>query len=392
VISLAAFVLVLGGTALSGLHASSLTAEDAPNSRLPIDPSDPAPYDFAAPAHDAPVMAQNTGDWVVAPVPGYNPSQGANLKFLAQYISPPDPSAPAGAPNDVVALGGFYTEEKSHGFGAAYSGSFTEDRFRVLGVAGAARIHYDFYGIGTNSGKLGRSIPVEQDMGFGLVQLLGRVRAGLYGGLRVQALTVDSRVDFSPPGGPILPPAERHLDTNSIGPVLQWDTRDNQFFPTRGQFAELHVDVFSDAMGSDTNYEVYDFAYNVYLSLPHDGVLASRFRFRGTSGKVPIIGMGQLGQGPDIRGYIDGQYRDRQLAAGQVEYRRFFTPRWGAAIFGGAGEVVSSIDDFSGGDLLWAGGAGLRARLSKKNPVSFRLDFAYGKEGPASYVTVGEAF
>lgn len=122
-------------------------------------------------------------------------------------------------------------------------------------------------------------------------------------------------------------------------------------------------------------------------------MLAARFYLRDAVGDdVPFFGLSQLGQRSDIRGYIDGQYRDHLLLAAQAEYRRFFTPRWGAALFGGVGTVAPDFGELDPDDLLWAGGGGLRYRLSRRNPVSLRLDFAYGKDGPAWYLTMGEAF
>jgi hypothetical protein len=46
----------------------------------------------------------------------------------------------------------------------------------------------------------------------------------------------------------------------------------------------------------------------------------------------------------------------------------------------------------NGSDLLPSGGLGVRFRIAKANPVNFRLDYAYGNDGSAVYLSVGEAF
>jgi hypothetical protein len=39
-----------------------------------------------------------------------------------------------------------------------------------------------------------------------------------------------------------------------------------------------------------------------------------------------------------------------------------------------------------------AAGVGVRYRLSKENPVNYRIDYAYGKDGGNFYFAVGEVF
>jgi len=331
------------------------------------------------------------GDWVIAPIPGYDPSQGANIKAIAEYVFAPDKDASPDTPKDIIGLGAFYSEEHSRALGAAYSGSLDHDTWRLLALAGIGRLNYDFYGVGT--GSAGRSIPVEQDMGFGLVRIMRRVHSHLFAGVRAQAMSIDSRARLTVPGGPSIPPFERQMTTAALGPTLQWDTRDNQFFPTRGDLVDFKADFFGEAVGSDIDYQVYDFDWNHYEPVAASGgVIAARARLRGTGGDVPFFGMGQFGQGCDLRGYIDGKYRDRMLAAFQVEYRQFFTRRWGFAAFGGTGSVAGKLDELLSEEQLWSAGGGLRFRMSEKNPISLRVDFAYGRDGPAWYVSVGEAF
>lgn len=194
--------LLLCLPALSVFGASD-ALDTSPGTSLTADPTAAAPYvvnPLPGPSAPAPVetathaaAADKAAEWIVAPIPGYDPSQGANIKVLAQYVFAADKDAPAGEPKDVIGFGGFYSEEKSRGLAGAYSGSLDHDTWRLLALAGAGRLNYDFYGVGTGSGSAGRSIPVEQDMGFGLVRAMRRLHADLFGGLRAQALVMDSR-------------------------------------------------------------------------------------------------------------------------------------------------------------------------------------------------------
>jgi hypothetical protein len=80
------------------------------------------------------------------------------------------------------------------------------------------------------------------------------------------------------------------------------------------------------------------------------------------------------------------------LLAGQVEYRHWFTERFGAVAFGGVGAVAPQVHEFNVNELLPSIGAGLRYTIAEENNVNLRLDFAYGRDDYAIYFGVGEAY
>jgi len=47
----------------------------------------------------------------------------------------------------------------------------------------------------------------------------------------------------------------------------------------------------------------------------------------------------------------------------------------------GLARVAKDLSDFNTGDIVAAAGVGVRYRLSKENPVNYRIDYAYGKDG-----------
>jgi hypothetical protein len=69
-----------------------------------------------------------------------------------------------------------------------------------------------------------------------------------------------------------------------------------------------------------------------------------------------------------------------------------FAGRFGIVGFGGVGGVGPKFTKIAFGDLLPSGGAGVRFRLTKKNPINFRVDYGVGKTGGTVIVGVAEAF
>jgi hypothetical protein len=64
----------------------------------------------------------------------------------------------------------------------------------------------------------------------------------------------------------------------------------------------------------------------------------------------------------------------------------------GVALFGSAGQVLRSGGDFRPGDQHYAGGGGVRVRLSRAERVSLRIDVGFGPNESGVYFALGEAF
>lgn len=329
---------------------------------------------------------EDGNEWVVAPIPTLNPSQGFGLQVIGQYVFK-SPTQAEETPASILAVGGFYTEEKSWGAFGGYLGHWQDDEWRPMAGAGYADVNYDFYGIGNGQAEYDHSTRIDQQVTFGLAQLMRRIVPGVYAGLRVAAS--DSHVATSGINSPpiVLPPLDLDINGYSVGFVAQWDTRDNQFYPKSGQYANLSA-TYHDG---DYTYQTYVFSWNGYYSLGDKTVIAARGFLRDTAGDAPFYALSQFGMHNDLRGYKSGKYRDNAMFATQVELRRQLSSRWGFVVFAGVGEVMPAFDELNADDLLSSAGAGLRFRVAKNHPINLRFDWAYGDES-AYYLGVNEAF
>lgn len=77
------------------------------------------------------------------------------------------------------------------------------------------------------------------------------------------------------------------------------------------------------------------------------------------------------------------------MFATRAEYRLTMPLNGFLGGFGGVGEKFTKIS-FS--DLLPSGGGGLRFRLTKENPINFRVDYGFGTVGHTLSIGVAEAF
>lgn len=327
---------------------------------------------------------------VIAPIPSRNPLLGWVLSVPVMVMYKP----PNADPQDQVWITGafgFYAENKSWGAGLFQRASFGGDKWRVMGSIFHADLNYDFFGIGGEGDN--PPIPLSQPTSLVLAEALRRVAPSLYIGLRGVYSETEVRLDIPPEDlPPWFPPEYLRADytISTLNPRLQYDTRDNEFYPGNGYFVNADIAISRQAYGADSDYEKYVVSINKYLSLGKSGVLASRLNIQHASNDAPFFIYPAFGQGADLRGYQTGTYRDRFLFAAQAEYRHRFTPRIGAVAFAGVGTVAPEFANW--GTTLGSVGVGFRWVIAPQNNINLRVDVARGRDESIFYVGIGEAF
>lgn len=177
-----------------------------------------------------------------------------------------------------------------------------------------------------------------------------------------------------------------------IGFVLNRDSRDDVFFPRRGDYWLLSGLFNSRAFGGDFAYTHMKLDARKYLPVGSANVLAFQGQLQLISGTPPFYGYAKLGSDTMMRGYYTGRYRDKVMAAVQGEYRMRLSWRIGIVGFAGLGNVAPGIGALDFGHLKFSYGTGLRYRISSREATNLRVDFAFGKGTSGVYFTAREAF
>ena len=360
-----------------------------------------------------PQAQENKGEWVFAPIPVRSPAIGAGLEWAVGYVAPLNKQDKVSPPS-LVGVGGLFTNNGSRGLAVGGKLYLKEDKYRVALAGGHASINADFYGVGRAAGESQTFLPINTKGTAFFTESLIQFRKHLYAGIRFQyrnlKLSIDRQNSDLPPDTEINPPPELASIINSIkedllrqrtvalGPRFQWDTRNNTFYPTNGIYLDAGIDLFGEAIGSKFTYQYYKVGFNKYHTLKEKQVLAFRAMGCAAAGdRVPIYDLCLFGFQNDLRGYSAGRYQDRRMFATQAEYRltipkEGFLGRFGIVAFGGVGGVGEKFTDITISDMLPGGGGGLRFRLTKTNPINFRVDYGFGKHGGALSIGIGEAF
>jgi outer membrane protein assembly factor BamA len=172
---------------------------------------------------------------------------------------------------------------------------------------------------------------------------------------------------------------------------VAWDTRDNMFAPQRGSLAQFTGGYSDDAFGADYRFGRYTLDARRYVALGR-GVLAGQAYAEATSGHAPFDQLSLVGSNTIMRGYTRGRYRDRELAAAQLEYRMPVVGRVGVAAFAGTGTVAPTLADLVASKWLPSVGGGVRYLLLPKQRTTVRVDYGVGKGSSGLYIAFNEAF
>lgn len=181
--------------------------------------------------------------------------------------------------------------------------------------------------------------------------------------------------------------------TNGIGPLVVYDSRNDVFYPSKGNYFEAKYLQFPDFFGSAYDFGWGSMDFMKYFSLGKTSVLATHLNWQFSTGNIPFNLMSAIGGTRNMRGYYQGRHRDRGATIAQVEFRQSLPWRFGFVVFGDVGKVYSDADNWATNSLHWTAGAGLRWMLDKERKVNIRLDYGVGDRGNSGfYFTIGEAF
>ena len=200
--------------------------------------------------------------------------------------------------------------------------------------------------------------------------------------------------DYSTTGNLIkgVVPGSQGGTASGPGLILLYDTRNKVYYSTSGKYLELVYHNQDDVFGSTFNYNRFRFDARQFIPFNEKSVFAVQLFGDFLSGNVPFFEMTGVGGEKRMRGYLEGRYRDKNLALLQLEYRFRINHRWAIATFGSGALIENKLSAYSIENTKWTGGAGMRFFFDPKKRMTIRLDAAYNGKTVLPYLSVGEAF
>jgi len=176
-----------------------------------------------------------------------------------------------------------------------------------------------------------------------------------------------------------------------VGPTLEYDTRDNLWWPTTGVYARGEAlwygyEGSSRSLSFNQSFVVTDVSIAHYLGVSDKAILAGEVRAATASDDAPFF----MNPFVSIRGFPSGKYLDAAVIQAQGELRWTLWKKLGVVAFGGIGATGPGVGSF---DAIAVGfGGGVRYRISEIDRMNIGFDIAYGDGHPALYFSIGEAF
>lgn len=289
----------------------------------------------------------------------------------------------------------FFTLENQYGLWLDHALYSDANKWFLYGKARYQSFPLFYYGIGRDSPAEIQSV-IDGEYLLIRERIMRETWPSFYCGLELDYQRL-SGIEYLNTAEGFLPPEVGNTGSSNLGVGLGviYNNIHNAMNPRKGLYSEWGFIDYPSRVGRDFSFISYIADTRIYRPIQENTVLAIQVYGQLTSGNPPFNMLALMGGESLMRGYYLGRFRDKNLIAGQVEYRILpfsFSKRVGASVFMALGQVFGDERPFEWGQFLPAGGAGLRFLIFPEKDIYTRLDMAFTAEGSGIYFFIGEAF
>ncbi|USD53084.1 BamA/TamA family outer membrane protein [Vibrio sp. SCSIO 43153] len=326
-------------------------------------------------------------DWGVLPGPFVNPEQGFGIGVAAVGLYTPY-DWQKGDPYSTVTVTSYGSTSGSYGLGLNNRTYLKNDKVRLLGEAWISHTPGYYWGIGSQAAENENNKVQYEGQRLQLspkiaVEVAPNTYAKL--GWQWQSFSKVDGVD-----GDILPSEVADATSSGVLVGMEYDTRDFEPNPMRGQFLDVEWIANRDSLGSDEDYDNLVANYRVYQQWSDTTIIAMEVYSQSIFGDAPWFDYAQLGDDQRMRGYYQGQYRDKHQLSTQVEIRHTIAGRHGVVGWLGAGNIAPTYHELF--ENSWLPTVGVGYRFAFKARINVRVDLGVGKDSTGFYFQINEAF
>ncbi|WP_045383687.1 BamA/TamA family outer membrane protein [Vibrio campbellii] len=326
-------------------------------------------------------------DWGILPGPFVNPEQGFGIGIAAVGLYTPY-DWQKGDPYSTVTVTSYGSTSGSYGLGVNNRSYLQGDKVRLLGEAWISHTPGYYWGIGSQAAENddnkvqyeGQRLQLSPKIA---VEVAPNTYAKL--GWQWQSFSKVDGVD-----GDILPSEVADATSSGVLVGMEYDTRDFEPNPMQGQFLDIEWIANRNSLGSDEDYDNLVANYRLYQQWSDTTIVAMEVYSQSIFGDAPWFDYAQLGDDQRMRGYYQGQYRDKHQLSTQVEIRHTIAGRHGVVGWLGAGNIAPTYHDLF--ESSWLPTVGVGYRFAFKARINVRVDLGVGKDSTGFYFQINEAF
>lgn len=338
---------------------------------------------------DLSYFLENPRGFLPIPIVVTEPAVGYGGGGVGMFLRPRREAGDEGwARPDISAVGAVATQNGTWGAFAGDASRWLDGRLRTLVGAGTGQINLDFYGLGLEPSSLDQKVRYSLQF-TGIVaqanwQLAPKSPWAL--GLRYVYADVDPKLRDEP----VFPGLADRVRVKISAPtaIVEFDTRDNVFTPTRGVYAESSWLASREALGASDDFERFQQVVIGWQPVTDNVTLGARGNYAWSSAGTPFF----LRPFVQLRGVPAMRFQGDQMASVEAEARWQFFGRWSVVAFGGAGTTRTTRDNFAATQNVGSGGFGFRYELASKFGLHAGIDVAHSPGTTAVYFVVGNAW
>ena len=362
--------------------AGDVPADDARSGRARlIDPEDGG--------FDLSYFLENPRGFLPIPIVVTEPAVGYGGGAAGMFLRPRREAGEQGwARPDISAVGALATENGTRAAFAGDASRWFDGRLRTLVGAAGGQVNLDFYGLGLDSSSLDHKVRYSLQFTGAIAQANWQLapKSPWAVGLRYVYAEVDPKLQDEPTFPNLADRARVTISAPTA--ILEFDTRDNLFTPTRGVYAETSWLASRAALGANVDFERFQQVLIGWQPLARGVTLGAHGNYAWSSEDTPFF----LRPFVQLRGVPAMRYQGDQMASLEAEARWQFRGRWSLVAFGGAGTTRSTIGGRSASQNVGSGGAGFRYEVARKFGMNVGIDVAHSPGTTAVYLVIGNAW
>ncbi len=338
---------------------------------------------------DLSYFLENPRGFLPIPIVVTEPAVGYGGGMAGMFLRPRTEAGDEGwARPDISGVGAFATANGTWGAFGGDASRWFDGRLRTLVGAAAGQFNLDFFGVGRDTASLNEGVRYSLQFAGAVTQANWQLapQSPWAAGIRY----VYANVDPKPRESAISQSLADQVRVTISAPtaILEFDTRDNVFTPTRGIYAESSWLASRDAFGASDNFERFQQVLIGWHPLADSVTLGARGNYAWSSDGTPFF----LRPFVQLRGVPAARYQGDQAASLEVEARWQFFGRWSIVAFGGAGTTRTNRDTFVATQNVGSGGLGFRYELASKFGLHAGIDVAHSPGTTAVYFVIGNAW
>lgn len=324
-------------------------------------------------------------------MPITEPAVGYGAAIVPVFIKRPEGQK---RPN-FYAAGAMKTENGTEGIFGGYAGYHFDEKLHLQSFIVSTSVNLDFHGLGSALIPGDKSLQYNLDLKgaqFGgnwqIADSPWKVGMHYFYGTVDASLNRASDINLLPPQLE-LPTLGMETTFSSIKTNVLYDTRDNIFTPTKGQYNELALSWNDTVLGASENFQILNFQTLQYKPLIKDTLyFALQAKAAHSFGDTPFYRQPFIG----LRGAPAMRYQGEAVVEAEAELRWQVHPRWGILGFGGIGAVSNDFARWDSSETIATGGVGLRYLISRRHGMHAGIDLAFSEDSEAIYIQFGSAW